>query len=99
MSAAAIKTGSFAREAWNASAVPLKLALNTRRHTDLILYFVHGLDCVAERCVRSEIERKRDHGKLTLVVYSDRNGRRFHMCEGIEWHLASIRKCRSRSDR
>ena len=68
--------------------------LNTGRHSHLVVHFVYGRDGVTQGCRRSQVERERNHWKLTLVVHRDGNGCRLQVREAIEWDLAAIRKRR-----
>ncbi len=70
--------------------------LDAGRHAHFVFHFVHGLDGVAQGCVRSQVERERHHGKLALVVHGDGNGGRLHVREGAERDLAAVRKRRRR---
>ena len=76
----------------------LKRGLNAGRHADFVLDLVHRLDGLAERCVGSQIERKRHHRKLALVIDRDGRGVCLDGAERRERNLAAVRKCRGGSD-
>ena len=55
--------------------------LYARRHAHFVFHLVHGLDGVTQRCTRRQVERERNHRKLTLVVHRNGNRRRLHVSE------------------
>ena len=71
-SAARISHGSFASEFWNAAAVPWKLVWMLAGMPISCSACSIALRCFAQRHAGRQIERKRHHRKLSLVIDRER---------------------------
>ncbi len=70
---------------------PLKRSLDAGRHIQFPLPTVDGVDGIAQGGTRRQVERKSDHGKLALMVQSERCFTGIEVREGAERHLRAIR--------
>ena len=68
----------------------LKRGLDAWRHVQFLLGALDGVDGVAQGGVRSQIEGKRDHGKLALVIQGQRRSARIEMRECAEGNLCAV---------
>src|SRR5207249_5488739 len=69
----------------------LKLSLYAGWEPDFRLGAVDGLNCVAQRSARGNVERERDDRELPLMIDGERGRAWFEFREGSERDLASSR--------
>ena len=67
-------------------------SLYARRHAHLVVDLVHRFDGVSKGRAGSQIERKSNDGKLTLMVHGNRNGTCLYMRKRVQRDLATIRE-------
>ena len=57
----------------------LKRGLDARRHVQILLHAIDGVDRIAQSGAGRQVKRNSDHGKLALVVQRERSGARIEV--------------------
>src|SRR5882762_750181 len=66
--------------------------MNARRQTDVLLRLFNGVYGLSERNSFRQVERKRHHRELPLMVHGDGSGLRGKLRKGAQRNLRTVRR-------